>query len=130
MFREYLIPDSWAKVALETGGDAILQFDDSVGQLMKLLDSLQLSSNTMVILTSDNGPVVDDGYHDGSKENIGKHKPAAGLRGGKYSAFEAGTRVPFIIRHPSVKADETSGALVSQIDFLATMAGLTTRNMM
>jgi len=113
------------KSGLGNRGDAILQFDDSVGQLMKLLDSLQLSSNTMVILTSDNGPVVDDGYQDGSKENIGKHKPAAGLRGGKYSAFEAGTRVPFIVRHPSVKADETSGALVSQIDFLATMAGLT-----
>jgi len=113
------------KSGLGNRGDAILQFDDSVGQLMKLLDSLQLSSNTMVILTSDNGPVVDDGYHDGSKENIGKHKPAAGLRGGKYSAFEAGTRVPFIVRHPSVKADESSGALVSQVDFLATMAGLT-----
>lgn len=113
------------KSGLGNRGDAILQFDDSVGQLMKLLDSLQLSSNTMVILTSDNGPVVDDGYHDGSKENIGKHKPAAGLRGGKYSAFEAGTRVPFIIRHPSVKADESSSALVSQVDFLATMAGLT-----
>lgn len=113
------------KSGLGNRGDAILQFDDSVGQLMKLLDSLKLSSNTMVILTSDNGPVVDDGYHDGSKENIGKHKPAAGLRGGKYSAFEAGTRVPFIVRHPSVKADEVSGALVSQVDFLATMAGLT-----
>ncbi len=113
------------KSGLGNRGDAILQFDDSVGQLMKLLDSLQLSSNTMVILTSDNGPVVDDGYHDGSKENIGKHKPAAGLRGGKYSAFEAGTRVPFIVRHPSVKADEVSAALVSQVDFLATMAGLT-----
>jgi arylsulfatase A-like enzyme len=113
------------KSGLGNRGDAILQFDDSVGQLMNLLDSLQISSNTMVILTSDNGPVVDDGYHDGSKENIGKHKPSAGLRGGKYSAFEAGTRVPFIVRHPSVKAGEVSNALVSQVDLLATMAGLT-----
>jgi len=113
------------KSGLGNRGDAILQFDDSVGQLMNLLDSLQISSNTMVILTSDNGPVVDDGYHDGSKENIGKHKPSAGLRGGKYSAFEAGTRVPFIVRHPSVKAGEVSNALVSQVDLLATMAGHT-----
>ena len=113
------------KSGLGNRGDAILQFDDSVGQLMKLLDSLQLSSNTMVVLTSDNGPVVDDGYHDGSKENIGKHKPSAGLRGGKYSAFEAGTRVPFIVKHPSIKAGEVSNALVSQVDLLATMAGLT-----
>lgn len=116
------------KSGLGNRGDAILQFDDSVGQLMKLLDSLQLSSNTMIVLTSDNGPVVDDGYHDGSKENIGKHKPAAGLRGGKYSAFEAGTRVPFIVKHPSVKAGGVSNALVSQVDFLATMAGLTNQN--
>ncbi len=116
------------KSGLGNRGDAILQFDDSVGQLMKLLDSLQLSSNTMVILTSDNGPVVDDGYHDGSKENIGKHKPAAGLRGGKYSAFEAGTRVPFIVRHSSVKAGEVSGALISQVDLLASMAALTNQN--
>ena len=112
------------KSGLGNRGDAILQFDDSVGQLMNILDSLGLSSNTMVILTSDNGPVVDDGYDDGSKENIGKHKPSAGLRGGKYSAFEAGTRVPFIIRHPSIKAGGVSNALLSQIDFLATMAGL------
>jgi arylsulfatase A-like enzyme len=116
------------KSGLGNRGDAILQFDDSVGQLMNLLDSLQLSSNTMVILTSDNGPVVDDGYHDGSKDNIGKHKPAAGLRGGKYSAFEAGTRVPFIVRHPSIKAGEVSNALVSQVDLIATMAGLTNQN--
>jgi arylsulfatase A-like enzyme len=116
------------KSGLGNRGDAILQFDDSVGQLMKLLDSLQLSSNTMVILTSDNGPVVDDGYHDGSKENIGKHKPSGGLRGGKYSAFEAGTRVPFIVKHPSIKAGEVSNALVSQVDLLATMAALTNQN--
>jgi len=113
------------KSGLGNRGDAILQFDDSVGQLMKLLDSLQISSNTMVILTSDNGPVVDDGYHDGSKENLGKHKPSGGLRGGKYSAFEAGTRVPFIVKHPSIKAGEVSNALVSQVDLLATMAALT-----
>jgi arylsulfatase A-like enzyme len=48
-------------------GDALLQLDDSVGQLMKTLDSLHLTQNTLVILTSDNGPVVDDGYHDQSK---------------------------------------------------------------
>jgi arylsulfatase A len=60
------------KSGMGNRGDAILQFDDSVGQLMKLLDSLQLSSNTMVILSSDNGPVVDDGYHDGCKREYWK----------------------------------------------------------
>lgn len=102
-------------------GDALLQLDDSVGQLMKTLDSLHLASNTLVILTSDNGPVVDDGYIDGSKENLGLHQPAGILRGGKYSSFEAGTRVPFIVKWPKQVQAGKSNALISQIDFLATM---------
>jgi arylsulfatase A-like enzyme len=102
-------------------GDALLQLDDSVGQLMKTLDSLRLTSNTLVILTSDNGPVVDDGYIDGSKENLGLHQPAGILRGGKYSSFEAGTRVPFIVKWPKQVQAGKSNALISQIDFLATM---------
>lgn len=102
-------------------GDALLQLDDSVGQLMKTLDSLRLTPNTLVILTSDNGPVVDDGYIDGSKENLGLHQPAGILRGGKYSSFEAGTRVPFIVKWPKQVQAGKSNALISQIDFLATM---------
>jgi len=102
-------------------GDALLQLDDSVGQLMKTLDSLHLTSNTLVILTSDNGPVVDDGYFDGSKQNLGLHQPAGILRGGKYSSFEAGTRVPFIVKWPKQVPVGKSNALISQIDFLATM---------
>jgi arylsulfatase A-like enzyme len=103
-------------------GDALLQLDDSVGQLMKTLDSLHLTSNTLVILTSDNGPVVDDGYIDGSKENLGLHLPAGILRGGKYSSFEAGTRVPFIVKWPKKVPVGKSNALISQIDFLASMS--------
>ena len=103
-------------------GDALLQLDDSVGQLMKTLDSLHLASNTLVILTSDNGPVVDDGYIDGSKDNLGLHQPGGVLRGGKYSSFEAGTRVPFIVRWPSHVKSGHSNALISQIDFLASMS--------
>ena len=102
-------------------GDALLQLDDSVGQLMKTLDSLRLTPNTLVILTSDNGPVVDDGYIDGSKENLGLHQPTGILRGGKYSSFEAGTRVPFIVKWPKHVPVGKSNALISQIDFLATM---------
>ena len=112
------------KSGFGTRGDALLQLDDSVGQLMKTLDSLHLTSNTLVILTSDNGPVVDDGYIDGSKENIGLHQPAGNLRGGKYSSCEAGTRVPFIVRWPKIVPVGKSNALISQIDFLATMSQL------
>ena len=109
-------------------GDALLQLDDSVGQLLKTLDSLHLTSNTLVILTSDNGPVVDDGYIDGSKENLGMHQPAGNLRGGKYSSFEAGTRVPFIVKWPKKVPVGKSNALISQIDFLANMSQMLGRD--
>lgn len=45
-------------------GDAIAQFDWSVGQLLEALDKMGLTQNTLIILSSDNGPVVDDGYDD------------------------------------------------------------------
>ncbi len=105
-------------------GDALLQLDDTVGQLMKTLDSLHLTQNTLVILTSDNGPVVDDGYMDQSKELLANHRPAANLKGGKYSSFEAGTRVPFIASWPAKIKKGTSDALLSQIDLIASMGAL------
>ena len=65
-------------------------------------------------MTSDNGPVVDDGYRDQAVEKLGSHRPAGPLRGGKYSAFEAGTRVPFIVRWPArVKPGTSDGAGVA-----------------
>lgn len=106
-------------------GDAILQADWCVGEVLKTLDRLKLRDKTIVILTSDNGPVVDDGYKDEAVEKLGKHKPAGPLRGGKYSNFEAGTRVPFIVRWPGQVKPGSSNALVSQIDFLASFAAFT-----
>ncbi len=105
-------------------GDAMLQLDWSVGQLLQTLDSLQLTENTIVIFTSDNGPVVDDGYHDEAVEKLGEHQPAGPFRGGKYSTFEAGTRVPLLIRWPNKIEPSVSEALVSQVDFLASVANL------
>lgn len=109
-------------------GDAILQFDDSVGTILSTLDQLGLKETTLVLLSSDNGPVVDDGYKDDAVEKLGSHKPAGPLRGGKYSAFEGGTRVPFIIRWPSRVKPGVSTALVSQVDFTASFAALTGQN--
>jgi arylsulfatase A-like enzyme len=106
-------------------GDAIVQFDDNVGTVMKRLGDLGLRENTLVILTSDNGPVVDDGYQDEAVEKLGAHKPGGPWRGGKYSAFEAGTRVPFIVRWPAKIAPGVSAALVSQVDLPASLASLT-----
>jgi arylsulfatase A-like enzyme len=106
-------------------GDALLQFDWSVGEILKTLDRLKLSENTLVILSSDNGPVLNDGYRDEAVERLGTHRPAGPLRGGKYSAFEAGTRVPMLVRWPGRVKPGTSDALVSQVDFLASFAAMT-----
>ncbi len=105
-------------------GDAIVEFDWSVGEVLKALDETGLASSTLLILTSDNGPVLDDGYRDSAVERLGDHKPAGPYRGGKYSKFEGGTRVPFIVRWPGKVKPGTSKALVSQVDFLATFASL------
>ncbi len=106
-------------------GDVILEFDWSAGEILKTLDRLNLARNTLVILTSDNGPVVDDGYKDQAVELLDGHKPSGPLRGGKYSAFDAGTRVAFIARWPGRLKAGVSDALISQIDFLSSFAALT-----
>ena len=107
-------------------GDAIVQFDWSVGQILDELERLGLRENTLIILSSDNGPVVDDGYADQAEELLGDHKPGGPLRGGKYSAFEAGTRIPAIVSWPKeVKKGKVSDALMSQVDWFASLAALT-----
>ena len=106
-------------------GDVIVQFDWCAGEILNTLERLHLSKNTLVVLSSDNGPVVDDGYADGAVENLNDHRPAGPLRGGKYSIFEGGTRVPFIVRWPQRIKPGVSEALVSHIDFLASFAALT-----
>jgi arylsulfatase A-like enzyme len=110
-------------------GDAILQFDACVGRILDTLDRLGRAEDTLVILTSDNGPVVDDGYRDRSVELLQDHRPAGPLRGGKYSAFDGGTRVPFIVRWPEQVRPGVADALVSQIDLFASLAALAGRAM-
>jgi arylsulfatase A-like enzyme len=102
-----------------------VEFDWSVGEVMAALEKHGLARDTLVLLSSDNGPVIDDGYKDQAVERLGDHRPGAQFRGGKYSRFEAGTRVPFIVRWPArVKAGGTSEAMVSQVDFAATFAAM------
>ena len=113
------------KSSMGVRGDAIVQFDWSVGQIMETLDKLGIADNTIILLTSDNGPVVDDGYQDQAEELLNGHKPSGPWRGNKYSAFEGGTCVPAIVRWPAkVKAGQTSNALVSQIDYIRSFASL------
>jgi arylsulfatase A-like enzyme len=107
-------------------GDEILELDWAVGEIERTLERLGLADNTLLIFTSDNGPVVDDGYQDRAVELLGGHRPAGPLRGGKYSAFDGGTRVPMIVRWPGhVRPGTTSDALLSQVDLLASFASLT-----
>jgi arylsulfatase A-like enzyme len=106
-------------------GDAILEFDWSVGEILNCLDNLNISKNTLVILTSDNGPVVDDGYMDQAAELLDGHTPAGPLRGGKYSLFDGGTRVLFVTRWTGIIKPGKSNALFSQIDLMSSFAELT-----
>jgi arylsulfatase A-like enzyme len=106
-------------------GDVIAELDWTVGEILETLDQHRMTENTLVIFSSDNGPVLNDGYKDQAVEKIGDHRAAGVLRGGKYSAFEGGTRVPFLVRWPKkIAPGTTSDALMCQIDFLATFAEL------
>ncbi|WP_422359626.1 sulfatase family protein [Reichenbachiella sp.] len=106
-------------------GDAIVQMDWMTGQVMSQLRKLGLEENTLVIFTSDNGPVLNDGYEDKAVELLGEHQPGGVYRGGKYSAFEAGTRVPFVAYWPDQIQAGESKALFTQTDLLASLAHLT-----
>lgn len=103
-------------------GDVILEMDYAVGELMQTLEDLGIAKNTVVIFSSDNGPVLDDGYVDKAVELAHGHQPAGPFRGGKYSLYEGGTRVPFMVYWPNKIAPDTSNALISQVDLLASFA--------
>ncbi len=105
-------------------GDAILEADWAIGQVLDQLDELGIAENTIVIFSSDNGPVLDDGYIDDANEKLGDHTPRGGLRGGKYSMLEAGTRVPFLVSWPGKIKPGVSDALVCQLDFMGSLASL------
>lgn len=106
-------------------GDVILQLDWTVKQIMETLKAQNLLDNTIVVFSSDNGPVVDDGYHDRARELLGNHKPTGGMRGGKYSAYDGGSKIPLIVRwHDGKNKGTISNALFSQVDFLRSFAQL------
>ncbi len=65
----------------------IEQIDWETGQIMETLDRLKLTDNTLVLFTSDNGPIFFDGYYDHSKADANGHQPAGGLRGWKYLVY-------------------------------------------
>jgi len=113
------------KSGLGPRGDAVVQLDWLVGEVLAALDRAGVSENTLVIFTSDNGPVLFDGYLDQAADRNGDHQPAGGLRGWKYLAYEGGTRVPFIVRWPAGVKPGVDDRMVALNDLLATCAALT-----
>jgi arylsulfatase A-like enzyme len=111
-------------------GDAMVSFDWSVGEITAMLEELGLAENTLVIATSDNGPVyIDGGYQDGcetggSSGSDHGHDASGIYRGGKYQIYEGGNRVPFIARWPGKVRVGQSDALLSQVDLLASFAAM------
>ena len=105
--------------------DSIVALDWTVGEIMKTLDRLKLTENTLIVFCSDNGPVMDDGYKDEALEKLGSHKAAGPYKGGKYSIYEGGTRTPFITywkgKIPAGKSDK----MVCTVDLAASLAALT-----
>jgi arylsulfatase len=95
-------------------GDVIGEIDWSVGQVLATLDRLGLANNTLVIVTSDNGPWLSYGDHAGS---------SGGLREGKGTSFEGGVRVPCLMRFPSrIPAGAVNPTTLMTIDVLPTVA--------
>jgi len=91
-------------------GDVVEELDDRIGDILKLLDELELTRNTIVIFISDNGP------------QGGEQSSALPFRGKKWSALEGGSRVPAIISWPGkIPAGQESGALTGAIDLLPTL---------
>ena len=105
-------------------GDVILEADWCVGQLLDYLERNNLMDNTLIVFTSDNGPVVQDGYLDGSDEQLGDHDPAFGMRGGKYSLFDAGTHIPLMAYWKGHTRQGIVDELFSQVDLYASFAAL------
>jgi arylsulfatase A-like enzyme len=105
-------------------GDVILEADWCVGEFIRTLENEGILDNTLIIFSSDNGPVLNDGYYDDAVEKLGNHQPAGPLRGGKYSLFEGGTRVPFFTYWKGKIQPQVSDAMVCQIDIISSIADL------
>jgi arylsulfatase A len=105
-------------------GDAIVEFDWSVGQIIQTLKECNLDQNTLVLVCSDNGPVLDDGYQDRAIEDLGDHDPNGPFRGGKYNVYEGGVRTPMIAWWPGKISPRVSDQVICTIDYPRTFAAI------
>jgi arylsulfatase A-like enzyme len=81
-------------------GDVTQQLDWQVGEILAALDRFNLSDNTLVIFSSDNGGTMENGYNEGASASLNGHSINGPLRGFKGSRFEGGVRVPLVARWP------------------------------
>ena len=110
------------KSGLGSYADFVMQTDDVIGQLLDALDKHQLSENTIVLFSSDNGcsRVVKI-----PKLAAQGHLVSAGMRGSKADIWEGGHRVPLIVRWPGkIEPNSKSDQLVCLVDMFATVADL------
>ena len=121
-------PEFKGKSAGGLYGDVVEELDHETGRLLDKLDALGLRDNTLVIYTTDNGPWCQSKYYENKKghpEGAIFWGDPGRLRAGKGSAYEAGSRVPCIVRWPGqVPAGRTSDALWATIDLLPTFTAL------
>ncbi len=103
-------------------GDAIVQLDWCVGEIVDHLEAEGLAEDTLILFCSDNGSVLDDGYKDGAVEKLHDHQPAGSYSGGKYRIQEGGTRTPFITYWPGTIEPGISEEVVCTIDLAASLA--------
>lgn len=98
-------------------GDVMMELDWSIGQIRNKLKELRMEENTLLIVTSDNGPWINYGNHAGS---------TGGLREGKGTSFEGGQKVPCLMTWKGVIPGGTiCNNLASSIDILPTLATIT-----
>lgn len=122
-------PRFQGSTSLGPRGDALATFDWCVGRLVEALKANGQYNDTLIVVSSDNGPVLFDGYWEAAIEKQGDHQAAGPWRGGKYSRWEGGTRMAFIVSWPGRVKPGISDALVSQVDLFASMAALIGKSM-
>jgi len=126
--HEPMVPNPRFRGTSDCGwrGDVIHQFDWTVGEVLATLDRLKLTTNTLVIFTSDNGGKIKDTYDDGTNPLQSRQPPNGILRGTKSTLYEGGHRVPFIARWPGkIPAGGKSDELIAAVDLLSSFAALT-----